>query len=295
MIPEQPTPETIVTEALRRFYNGGDPDTDEIQRGIDFGLEKVKRDIMGAAKTWRPLIKTDFLITSPGIPQYSNPADFEGFYTVGVMSRSHEGVIANIGNATTLTLDPASTASEAEAVGKLLLIASGPGALQARIIYAYNPTTRICTLAYALDTLPAPLDRYAIIDRVKDIPFIQAARYDQFESPGRPGTPQRYTNLPDDGAGKTVFHPVPDTGYGIRRRYFVDLLKLDTDSALYMVIFRRWAGLLEQGVLCWKLQEDDDRYQEQYGIYQAMLLHTLAHDMVGFDAEQAAKATGTAG
>ena len=295
MIPEQPTPTTIVTEALRRFYNGADPDADEIQRGIDFGLEKVKRDIMGAAKTWRPLIKTDYLITRPGLPHYTNPPDFEVFYTMGIMSRSHEGVIANVGNATTLTLDPASTASEADAVGKTLFIKTGGGALQARIIYSYNPTTKICVLADALTTLPAALDGYAIINRIKDIPYIQTARYDQFESPGKPGCPQRYTNLPNSGVGMTAFQPVPDTGYGVRRRYFADLLKLDMDSALYMVILRRWAGLLEQGILCWKLQEDDDRYQDQYGIYQAMLLHTMAHDMVGFDAEQAAKATGNAG
>ena len=295
MIPEQPTPEAIVTEALRRFYNGGDPDADEIQRGIDYGIEKVKRDIMGAGKTWRPLIKTDYLITRPSIPHYANPADFEGFYTVGVMSQSHEGVIANVGDSTTLTLAPACTATKAEAEGKTLFIKTGTGALQARIIYSYNPTTKRCVLADALTTLPAPLDEYAIVNRIKDISYIQTARYDQFENPGKPGTPLRYTTLPDDSVGKTAFQPVPDTDYGIRRRYFVDLLKLDTDSALYMVILRRWAGLLEQGVLSWKLQEDDDRSQEQYGIYQAMLLHTMAHDMVGFDAEQAAKAAGAAG
>lgn len=83
--PDAPTAESICAEALKRFYNGGTPDEDEIARAIAFGLEKVKRDIMISGKKWRPLLKTIYGETVSGVYQYANPADFEGGYSLGIV------------------------------------------------------------------------------------------------------------------------------------------------------------------------------------------------------------------
>jgi len=82
--PPAPTSTTICTEALTRFLNGGSPDAEDITRAINYGLEKVKRDIMSIGKTWRPLIKVCTGSTAAGSAQYANPADFQEGYSVGL-------------------------------------------------------------------------------------------------------------------------------------------------------------------------------------------------------------------
>ena len=87
--PSAPTKTTIATEALKRFLNGATPEATDITRAEDYGLEKVKRDIMNLGRTWRPLLKTVYDITVAGVSYYANPSDFDSNYSVGYMSGNH--------------------------------------------------------------------------------------------------------------------------------------------------------------------------------------------------------------
>jgi hypothetical protein len=281
--PTQPTPTTLVTSALTRFLNGGTPDDVEILRAVEYGLEKVKRDIMGMGKTWRPLLKTVYDITKVGVSHYDNPADFESDLTVSLMTGTHSGVMANVGSSTTVTLAPTEDALQAEAEGKYLLITSGNGVDQAQVIDDYTPATQIAITAAAFTNLPNATDGYLIVNSIKNLAKMSVDRYDQYQYPGVPGYPQRFANIPNDTVGQIALHPVPNGVYGLKRRYYVDLMKLDTTSTLYNTILRRWAYVLEQGVYVWKLNEDDDRYATQNAIYQQMLVNIMAHDLAGFD------------
>jgi len=286
-MPTQPTATTIVTEALTRFYNGTAPETEEITRSIDYGLEKVKRDIMGLGKTWKPLIETIYRMGKVGVSHYDNPSDFEKDLSVGIMSGTHTGSLSNIGSSTVLTLDSTENALQREVEGKFLLITSGVGVNQAQLIDDYDTATKIVTLAAALTTLPNPLDTYLIVDRIQDLNEISIGRYDQYSYPGVPGAPVRFVALPNDTVGQIAVHPVPNAVYGIKRRYFIDLMKLDLTSTRYSTILRRWANIFEQGVYVWKLGEDDDRLATENEAYQNMLITLMAHDLYGFDAEKA--------
>jgi len=82
--------------------------------------------------------------------------------------------------------------------------------------------------------------------------------------------------------GQLALHPVPDAVYGIRRRYYADLLKLDTDGTLYSTLLRKWANVFEQGVFVWKLLEDDDRYDTENKIYQQLLVNLQMTDLDGY-------------
>jgi hypothetical protein len=279
-IPTAPTPTTLTTEALTRFLNGGTPGTEEITRGINYGLEKVKRDIMGIGKTWRPLLRLVYDITKVGVSHYDNPADFEQDFSAGLMTGIHTGLLSNVTSTTEVTLDAAEDATEVE--GRYLLITSGTGVDQAVIVDDYNITTKVCVLAEAYGAQPVTGDGYMIVNGIKDLNSISIGRYDQFEYPGRPGTPERFIPIINQTVGQLALHPVPAAIYGIRRRYYADLLKLDTAGALYNTLLRKWANVFEQGVYVWKLQEDDDRYAEQNGIYQQMLLNLLATDLDGY-------------
>lgn len=287
-MPTQPTATTIVTEALTRFLNGGTPDTDEITRGIDYGLEKVKRDIMGIGKTWKPLTETIYRMTKVGVSHYDNPADFEKSVSVGLMSGTHIGALSAVASTSVMTLNVAEDALQREAEGKILLITSGTGVNQAQVIDDYSFATKVVTLSAALTTQPIPTDGYMIVDSIKDLNEITINRYDQYQYPGIPGAPVRYVPIPNTTVGQVAFHPIPNAVFGIRHRYYIDLMKLDTAGTRYSTILRKWANILEQGVYVWKLGEDDDRYAAQNGIYQQMLSNLLVTDMDGYKPPAAA-------
>lgn len=282
-MPTQPTATTIVTEALKRFLNGGVPDPDEVTRATDYGLEKVKRDIMGLGKTWKPLMETIYRMTKVGVSHYDNPADFEKDASVGLMDGTHTGVLTNVGSSSVMTLAAAEDALQRECEGKVLLITSGNGVNQAQVIDDYVFATKIATLADGLTTTPNVLDGYMVVDSIKDLNEITIERYEQFRYPGVPAEPVRFVPIRNDTVGQIALHPVPDAVYGIKRRYFIDLMKLDVESTRYLSLLRRWANVLEQGVYVWKLAEDDDRYDAENQSYQNMLLTLMAHDLYGFD------------
>jgi hypothetical protein len=290
-MPTAPTATSLVTEALTRFLNGGVPDPDEVTRGIDYGLEKVKRDIMGLGKTWKPLLHTTFKIASVGLWHYDNPTDFEKYLSVGLMDGTHTGALINVAGAA-MTLSPTENALPRECVGKWLLITSGNGVNQARVIIDYVFATKVATLSSPYYTTPNVLDGYMIVDSIKDLNEIKIERYDQYKHPGIPGEPVRYAPVVNGTLGKLYLHPVPDAVYGLQLRYFIDLMKLDVSSTRYPTILRRWANIFEQGVFVWKLAEDDDRYETENQSYQSMLITLMAHDLYGFDPVAAGLAKG---
>lgn len=285
-MPIAPTGTTIVTESLTRFLNGGVPEAAEITRALDYGLEKVKRDIMGIGKKWKPLDTTIYRVTKVGVSHYDNPVDFEQNASVAIMTGTHTGALSNVASTSVMTLAATEDALQREAEGKYLLITSGTGVNQAEIIDDYNPTTKVVTLAAALTTQPATSDGYMIVNSIKDLVSISADRYDQFQYPGVPGAPLRYAPYTDDTVGKIALHPVPDAVYGVKRRYYQDLMKMDISGTRYSTILRRWANIFEQGVYVWKLGEDDDRYSVENQVYQGQLVALAAHDLEGFDVQK---------
>jgi hypothetical protein len=288
-IPTAPTPTTLVTEALTRFLNGGTPDSGEITRALDYGLEKVKRDIMGIGKTWRPLLRLVYDITKVGVSHYDNPADFEQDLSVGLMSGSHTGLLGTVTSVSLVTLASVEDAIQGEVEGKYLLLTSGTGVDQAEIVDDYNLTTKVCLMASAYAVLPVVPVGYMIVNQITDLTKTSMGRYDQFEYPGRPGIPERFIPITNQTVGQLALHPVPAAIYGIRRRYYADILKLDTTGTLYNTLLRKWANVFEQGVFVWKLQEDDDRYEAQNAIYQQMLMNLLTTDLDGYTPPAPAK------
>jgi hypothetical protein len=288
--PAAPTKTTICTEALKRFLNGGTPAAADITRAEDYGLEKVKRDIMLLGKTWRPLIRTCYDITKVGVSHYANPSDFQQNFSVGLMTGDHSGALATITSTSVVDLAATEDITQAQAEGKWLLITSGTGVDQAQIIDDYNATTKRATMASAYGTLCVLGDGYLVVNSIAPLREINLALYDKYQHPGVAETPTKCVHVPNTTVGELALYPVPNAVAGLQRRYYADLMLLDTAGTLYSTILRRWASVFEQGVYVWKLGEDDNRHPAEAQLYQGMLLGLMARDLDGFNPENAKKA-----
>lgn len=280
-IPDQPTANTIVVEGLKRFLNGSTPLSADITRGTVYGLEKIKRDIMQLGRKWRPLLTTIYDILGAGVSHYANPTDFECDYTNFLMLGDHTGLLTNVTSTTNVTLALGEDIAGDAAPGRWLLITSGTGVDQGQQIQTYNATTKVAVLASAYTTLPVIGDGYMIVTEFKELRYKHPKLYDRYDHPGSPGTPSIYTNIKDSSAGQLVVYPVPDATYGVRRRYYSDLMRVDTSVTLYNTLLRRWAAVFEQGVFVWKLSEDDDRYAQESQAYSNMLGMMAVNDLDG--------------
>jgi hypothetical protein len=288
--PTSPTKNSIVIEGLKRFLNGGTPSAAEITRAENFGLEKVKRDIMLLGKTWHPLIKTSYQATISNQSRYDNPSDFEQDYAVSLMSGLHTDTLSVVTSTTNVTLKADENATVIEAQGKWLLLTAGTGANQAQQIKTYSATTKVAVTAAAYATAPVMGDTYTIVNSIKSLTPIREGYASLFSTMGTAGTPVRYYQKGNATTGQLVVHPAPSGVFGLRRDYYADLMTLDiTEGAttLYTTILTRWADVFEQGIFVWRLVEDDDRYQAENSLYQDMLTALMARDLDGYAPQQA--------
>lgn len=280
-IPTQPTKTTIVTEALKRYYNGATPTATEITRGEDYGLEKVKRDIMLIGKKWRPLATVAYRVTKDGVSKYALPSDYEAIISVSIMDGTHSGELTDADNVTnhTYTLAADEDISQDEAEGAYLLITAGTGVNQAVQIDDYSTTTKIATGAEAYATAPVATDDYLICTEQRDLAQEPIRRRDLLTYPINQAKPTHFFIGSDSTYGHIELYKCPDDVYGLQIRYYADLLRLDITGTLYATLLRRWAGVFEQGVYLWKLGEDDDRYGREFQIYNGMLKQLQKADM----------------
>jgi hypothetical protein len=103
-------------------------------------------------------------------------------------------------------------------------------------------------------------------------PLYPAGEYinhDQIQAPNIRGTPRVASIFSQE----YLLYPIPDDGpYGLLNRYFMDISKLDEAGDLFIQLLREWRSLWLQGVAVKTMQRfDEDRYQSELNVYQAML------------------------
>lgn len=275
-LPTQPTAALITTEALKRKLNGGTPSAADITRATDYGLEKVKRDVMLVNTLWRPLISTYYTVTKEGVSKYTNPTDLEQHIKMELLKYDHSGTLTGVTNASKLyTLAADEDAATDDVEGKTLLISSGTGANQAQQIDDYDTSTKVATGIEAFTTAPVSGSGYLIINEFKELTYDPLTRVGGYREKGEPSN---YYPYDDASYGYVELANVPDAVYGLKYTYFADLRRVDLTSTLYTTLLRRWAAVFEQGVYCWTLGEDDDRYDREFQIYDSMLKQLKARD-----------------
>ena len=269
-VPLDPSVASIVTQALQR---GGrvNPTSTQLQEAIDHALQEVKSDIMFYAATHPHLLATSTTVTTRGQQRYAVPADFNEPSSIALLEGPPEWAgTAQGGAALTITLANSLSVSADDLIGRYILITAGPGIEEYRQILAYNAGIRQATVDLPWLVTPTSSTQYLIIQSERILwPSDTRSEMDTRTNATMRGTPS-YASIHDQ---EFILYPVPDSVFGLRARYWVDLSKLDETGPLFIQLLREWRSLWVQGVAVKTMQRfDEDRYIGELQIYERMLL-----------------------
>ena len=283
-----PTPITltdIVNEGLGKA-GYATPTTSLIIRATDQWMAEVKTDIFQKIKKPMFLQAEAIQILANGLSKYSMPADFSSLIAMQVMAGTIIGT-AQAGGDTTITLASDSTMGETDILGKEILIYEGTGINGLRQITGYNTTTKIATVASAWTANPIIGDKYMIISLYTPLQESSLNEYSQLTHPEIAGVPSHYVPIGDADNGEFFIYPVPydaDTPFGLKIRYYADVLELDLDSTLFGTLLKRWRNVFVQGINFKALQNiKDERYPTELSLYRQMLEELEMRETYGMD------------
>jgi hypothetical protein len=275
--PADPTAMTIVTEGLTHALSGQTPTPGDIVRAKDW-LEEVKNDIVRKEKRLKSLYFTSADILTEGISLYSNPSDYGSDLTFTLMKGETTGT-AQAGAAGSLTLESDEDITEANILGKELLVTGGTGENSISQVSAYDTSTLIASVTPDFVVTPGT-DPYMVVDTYKELNDKAIRLLDQEINPTIPGEPVDVYMSTDNSVDKFTVRPVPDATFGLKLRYYVNLMTLDLDSTLMSRLYRKWRNVFTQGVYAKKLAElDDDRRNTERNLYNNMLIELLVDEV----------------
>jgi hypothetical protein len=285
-IPSAPTDTTIVIEAWNKFGISA-PSAAQVARGITFGLEQVKDKIMTYNKRWAPLSKKDFPVLQANVPYLALPTDFSADMVVSIVDGFHTAQVAayQVGPPTILTLAVADTAVAVEVQGKLIFITAGAGVNQAQTCISYNPGTQQATMDAAYPVAPQVGDTY-LVESIR-IPLGAAQpgwKYDSLIYPSTVMRPWMSFLEPNANQGQMMFYPVPDKLYGVIRKYYANLRRLDTATVPYTKVQWDWRDTFIQGVFWWICNDQDDQRKDSAKQDFMLSIKIMGgHDVAGYD------------
>lgn len=270
-VPLDPSVTSIITQALKRAGRTT-PSTAQITEATDHALQEVKADIALKAATHPHLLALATTVVTRGQQRYAVPSDFNEPLSISLLTGPSEWVgLAVAGAASAITFPSTlSTLSEADVLGKYILITGGTGQEEYRQIVAYNPSTRVATVDVPWGSAPDGGSTFRIITRVKSLyPTNLKYDFEQADNQFIVGEPE----LAVWNGQEILLSPIPDQGtYGLQLRYWVDLSKLDETGSLFVQLLREWRSVWIQGVAVKSDQRfDEDRYAQELSVYNVML------------------------
>jgi hypothetical protein len=269
-VPAQPTATSIVTEGLKR---GGRvaPTALQITSALNEALQEVKADIMLVAPTHNNLMVTATSVTTKGLQRYALPPDSNEQANIVLLDGPDEWRgTAQASGSNTLTLEASLSASEADIVGKYLLITSGPGVEEFHEIIAYDEGTKVATIDVNWQAMPTVVGSYLIVNTYMSLwPLDTVTEFDNILNPTTLGVPRQAAVFQNEFS----LYPVPDKStYGLMNRYWADISLLDETGDTFLQLLREWRSLFIQGIAVKTDQRyDEDRYQLELSIYNGML------------------------
>ena len=121
-----------------------------------------------------------------------------------------------------------------------------------------------------------------IIDNYRKLDCVALWKLDQESLPTTQGKPLEYYPIEDDSDGQFYLRPVPDGEYGLKRRYYANLMELDLDSDLMTLLYKKWRQLFTQYVKYIQLDRTkDSRATNAKAEYERLLFQTILDETSG--------------
>jgi hypothetical protein len=270
-----PTLRTIVMEALRRANPGVEPDKSDIQRAEREWMPEIKSDIVRRETKLKSLYVTSTAIIKEGLSRYANPDDYGSDLTLVLLNGSTTGT-AQAGSASSITLASDEDLTEANALGKEIIVTSGTGKGSLSQITSYSTTTLVAGVEPDFESAPGASSGYMVVDDYRALNKKTIRLLDRQTQQTASGKPIDYHPTTNKSVDEFTLRPVPDATYGLKMRYYADLLTLDLTSALMLRLYRKWKNVFVQGIYYKKLSDlDDDRKNTERSLYFSMLLELL--------------------
>lgn len=263
-IPSSPTLATLVAEGFKQAGQSS-PDSALTTRGQDQWMEEVKNDIFIYSAKVQKKLRSLYVVASTmcviGKSRYALPTDYGGDLTLTILDGSHTGT-ATGGASDSITLAATENISEADALGKNVLITSGTGVGSLSQIITYNTTTLIAAVSPNFETAPANGSGYMIVDNYRMLKPTSISDITALTDPTASGKPIRYVITGDSDYGEFIFDFAPDEKYGLQTRYYVDLSLTDLAGTLISTLYRKWRNLWIQKIKAMALLELNDKNAE---------------------------------
>lgn len=286
--PTPPTLTIIATEGLKKAGYAS-PTAALIARAGDEWVEEVKNDIWresthGKLKSLQTSVA---VIPTNGQAVHSFPSDFSAVISMILLDGNNTGT-AQAGDTATITLASTETFTDDDLLGKEILIYAGTGKASIDHVITYVPATKVATVAANWATQPDSGSSYMILDSYKRLQGEPIWNYERDYSTVERGIPNRFYTIGDEDSSEYILVPIPyrsnDIPWGVRIRYYADLLTLDLASTLMGTLYKRWRTTLIQGVLYKALEDkDDSRASREKAIYESMLVELVGIEAYGTD------------
>ena len=285
--PTNPTATTLVTEALKKTGRSS-PTSAEITRGEDFFMNEVKNDIWQLAKKPKFLHTTSILVLTEGKSRYANPTDYSSDMEMTLLRGTNVGT-AQDGAVGSITLDSTVTFNQSDIIGKDILVTANTGAGSMSQATTYSDTTKVAEVTPDFTTAPANGSLWMAIDtyeHIQQTPSFEFDRITRLEN--ELGRPELFMPMGSANEGEFTLYPVPwtddDTVYGVRLRYYANIMELDTTGTLMNTLYSRFRNIWISGVKAKQLEDDDDSRQFQAKTeYNQLLQEMILREQYGMD------------
>lgn len=279
--PTVPTLATLVAESLKKAGQTN-PDATLTTRAESLWMEEIKNDILilAGGRKLKPLYVSATTVTVNGKNLYSCQTDYISDLTIEILDGTKRGT-ATGGASGSITL----AKNEGDIVSKHVLVTAGTGVGSISQITAFNISTLVATVSPNFGTAPANGSTYMIIDAT--YPLKEKPIWEIKDNYSR-GIPEFYYPLGDSDYGEFILDPTPYSSdshvYGLRMRYYTNLMTLDLAGTLMITLYQRWRNVWIQGVCAKALDElNDTKANRALKEYRFALQQVVARDAYGLD------------
>lgn len=290
-IPSNPDVTSICTAALKQAGMPS-PTAAQVTELAEDGFQSVKTQLWLHNPTDKLLETRYYLLMQAGKGYLTTPSDLDAAVYLDVYSGPEEYAgTAQSGTSTTITLASSLSVEEASIQGLFLFITGGTGVGQHRQIVNFDNATKVCTPNVSWLTTPDSTTTYLIAtDMRRLLRDDEAGAFTKQLLPAI-GYPTYYTVTsvaPPTGSlpAFRVFPAPNHNRYACVMTYRPNLTLLDETGTLFVKHLRERRTLWIQGTKVEAMgRYDDDRYTQQFQIWELMLKKYASHNYTMTQAE----------